>query len=127
LAASSGIPVLVANQIGKKQAIPPSSFTTQQSLILQAINLHGLVEIIEWPGGEAAHARIFLGPQLFGPQSDLEPVVLRFADLNGDHLPDMIIEVEGSQIVFINARGTFRPLQSNEQNQVMQALQGLGQ
>jgi hypothetical protein len=92
-----------------------------------AINLHGLVEIIEWPGGDAAHARIFLGPQLFGPQSDLEPVVLRFADLNGDHLHDMIIEVAGSRIVFINARGTFRPLQPNEQNQVMQALQRLGQ
>jgi len=92
-----------------------------------AINLHGLVEIIEWPGGDAAHARIFLGPQLFGPNSDLEPVVLRFADLNGDHLPDLIIEVEGSRIVFINAQGTFRPLQPGEQNQVMQALQRLGQ
>ena len=92
-----------------------------------AINLHGLVEIIEWPGGDAAHARIFLGPQLFGPNSDLEPVVLRFADLNGDHLPDMIIEVAGSRVVFINARGTFRPLQPGEQSQVMQALQRLGQ
>lgn len=92
-----------------------------------AINLHGLIEIIEWPGGDSAHARIFLGPQLFGPNSDLEPVILRFADLNGDHLPDMIIEVQGSRIVFINDQGTFRPLRPGEQNQVMQRLQQLGQ
>lgn len=92
-----------------------------------AINLHGLVEVIEWPGGDSAHARIFLGPQIFGPNSDLEPVVLRFADLNGDHLPDMILEIQGSRIVFINDQGTFRPLRPGEQNQVMQRLQQLGQ
>ncbi len=91
-----------------------------------AINLHGLIEVIEWPGGDSAHARIYLGPQLFGPNSDLEPVVLRFADLNGDHLPDMIMEIEGSRIVFLNDQGTFRPLRPGEQNQVMPRLQRLG-
>ncbi len=92
-----------------------------------ALNLHGLVEVIEWPGGDYAHARIFVGPELFGQHNDLAPVVLRFADLNGDRLPDMMIEVQGSSIVFINDQGTFRPLRPGEQNQVMQRLQQLGQ
>ncbi len=30
-----------------------------------AINLHGHIEVIEFPGGDAAHARIFIGPQLY--------------------------------------------------------------
>lgn len=83
-----------------------------------AINLHGLIEVIEWPGGDASHARVYVGPQLFGPNSDQEPVTLRFVDLNGDHLPDMIIEVQGSQIVFINDQGNFRPLKPGERYQI---------
>jgi hypothetical protein len=91
-----------------------------------ALNLHGQIEIIEWPGGDSTHARVYLGPQLFGPGSDQEPVTLRFVDLNGDHLPDMVIEVQGSQIVWLNDQGGFRPLHPNEQNQIMQRLRQLG-
>ena len=92
-----------------------------------AINLHGLIEVIEWPGGDASHARVYVGPQLFGSNSDQEPVTLRFIDLNGDHLPDMVIEVQGSQIVFMNDQGGFRPLRPDEQNQIMQRLRQAGQ
>lgn len=92
-----------------------------------AINLRGQVEIVEWPGGSAAHARIYLGPQLFGPDSDLEPVALRFVDLTGNHLPDMVIEVQSSQIVLINAQGSFRPMRPEEQGPIMQHLHELGQ
>lgn len=91
------------------------------------LNLHGQIEVIEFPGGDATHARIFLGPQLLGPKSDQEPVTLRFVDLNGDHKPDMVIEVQGSQIVFLNDQGSFRPLKPEEQNQIMQCLRQLGQ
>lgn len=80
-----------------------------------ALNLNGTVEVIEWPGGDAAHARIYVGPQLFGPGSDQQPVTLRFADVNGDGRPDMLIEVQGSQIVWINDQGSFRPLKPGEQ------------
>lgn len=92
-----------------------------------AINLRGQVEVVEWPGGNAAHARVYLGPQLFGPGSDLEPVTLRFVDLNGDNLPDMVITVQSSQIVFINAQGSFRPMRPDEQGPIMQRLHELGQ
>lgn len=92
-----------------------------------ALNFHSQVEVIEFPGGDSAHARIFLGPQLIGLNSDLEPVTLRFVDLNGDQIPDMVIEVQGSQIVFLNDQGNFRPLKPDEQGPIMQRLRQLGQ
>jgi hypothetical protein len=92
-----------------------------------ALNFHGQIEVIEFPGGDATHARVFLGPQLFGPNSDLVPVTLRFIDLNGDGKPDMVIEVQRSQIVFLNDQGSFRPLKANEQNQIMQHLSQSGE
>lgn len=92
-----------------------------------AINLRGQIEVVEWPGGNAAHARVYLGPQLFGLSSDLEPVRLRFVDLSGDHLPDMVISVENSQIVLVNAQGIFRPVESDEQGPIRQRLRQMEQ
>lgn len=88
-----------------------------------ALNLHGHIEVIEMPGGDAAHARIFLGPQLLTANSDLVVVTLTFADVNGDHKPDMLINVQASQFVFINDHGTFRQMRPEERHQVEQFLQ----
>ena len=91
-----------------------------------AINLNGHIEVIEMPGGDASHARIYLGPQLYGANDDLVPVTLSFGDVNGDKKPDMIIHFQGSKVVFINDAGGFRPLRPEERNQVEQFLQHLG-
>jgi hypothetical protein len=91
-----------------------------------ALNLEGRVEVIELPGGDATHARIYLGPQLYGPGNDLVPVTLSFVDVNGDHRPDMLINFQGSRVVFINDGQGFRPLQPSERNQVEQFLQHSG-
>src|SRR5215469_13869725 len=80
-----------------------------------AINLNSRIEIIEFPGGDGSKARIYLGPQLFGPAEDLVPVTLSFTDVNGDHRPDMIIHFQSTRIVFINDQGGFRPLRPDEQ------------
>lgn len=87
-----------------------------------AINLHGRIEVIELPGGDATHARIYVGPQLYGPGSDLVPVTLQFADVTGDHKPDMILSVQGTRIVYLNDQGGFRPLKPDEQRPVQQWL-----
>jgi len=92
-----------------------------------AINLNGRIEIIEFPGGDGSKARIYLGPQLYGTGDDLIPVTLSFADVNGDHLPDMIIHFQSSRIVFINDQGGFRPLRPEERLPVQQFLQRTGQ
>jgi hypothetical protein len=91
-----------------------------------AVNLHGRIEIIELPGGDASHARIYIGPQLYGSDADLIPVTLSFIDVNDDHKPDMIITFEGTHVVFINDQGGFRPLRPEERGPVGQFLQRLG-
>ncbi|HZO74582.1 MAG TPA: hypothetical protein VFB60_20425 [Ktedonobacteraceae bacterium] len=91
-----------------------------------AINLNRHIEVIEISGGDAAHTHIYVGPQLYGPNDALVPVTLSFVDVNHDHLPDMIINLQGSRIVFINAQGGFRPLLPSERPQVLQFLQHLG-
>jgi hypothetical protein len=92
-----------------------------------ALNLHGRIEITELPGGDTTHARVYLGPQLYGTGADLVPVTLSFIDVNGDHRPDMIIHFQGTQVVFINDQGSFRPLRPDERSPVEQFLQQHGQ
>jgi hypothetical protein len=88
-----------------------------------ALNLNGRIEIIELPGGDGSHARIYSGPQLYGPEADLVPVTLSFADVNGDHKPDMIVHFQETRIVFLNDGQAFRPLRADERPAVLQFLQ----
>src|SRR5579884_183463 len=71
-----------------EQAGQPSHFI--------AINLHGHIQVIEFPGGDATHARVYNGPQLYGANADLTVVTLTFVDVNGDNKPDMIINFQNS-------------------------------
>ncbi len=92
-----------------------------------AINLNARIEIIEFPGGDASRARIYLGPQLYGAGSDLVPVTLSFVDVNGNHLPDMIVPFQNTHIVFINDQGGFRPARPDELHAGERYLQQHGQ
>jgi len=78
------------------------------------INLNRHVEIIELPGGDATHARIYNGPTLFGDGQDLTPVTAEFRDVNGDGKLDMIVHIQDQRLVFINDGTQFRPLQQGE-------------
>jgi hypothetical protein len=91
-----------------------------------AINLHSHIEVIEIAGGDPAHTRIYSGPQLYGPGSDLSPVTLHFLDVNGDHKLDMIVSFQDTHLVYVNDQGGFRPMQPSERFQVEQALQRAG-
>jgi hypothetical protein len=88
-----------------------------------AINLHRHIQVIEFPGGDATHMRVYNGPQLYGANDDLTVVTLTFVDVNGDHKPDMIINFQNSRVVLINDKGGFRPLLPNERAPVEQFLQ----
>jgi hypothetical protein len=87
-----------------------------------ALNFHGRIEIIEFPGGDGSHARIYLGPQLFGPDADKAPVTLQFVDINGDNKADMLVFFQSSWIIFINDQGTFRPPTAEEQQDAARYL-----
>jgi hypothetical protein len=88
-----------------------------------AINLHRHIQIVEFPGGDAAHIHVYNGPQLYGANDDLTVVTLTFIDVNGDHQPDMVINFQNSRTVLINDKGSFRPLLPNERAPVEQFLQ----
>lgn len=79
-----------------------------------ALNLNRHVDIIEMPGGDAAKAKIYVGPVLIGQGQDLAVVKLSFKDVNGDGKPDMIVSIQDSRFVFINENGSFRPARPGE-------------
>lgn len=78
------------------------------------VNLNRHVVIIELPGGDSTHARIYNGPTLFGDGQNLTPVTAEFRDVNGDGKPDMIVHIQDQRLVFINDGTQFRPLQPGE-------------
>ncbi|GAC1567719.1 MAG: hypothetical protein NVS3B14_14610 [Ktedonobacteraceae bacterium] len=92
-----------------------------------AINLNGRIEVIEFPGGDASKARIYIGPQLYGNGENLIPITLSFVDVNSNHQPDMIIHFQNTQIVYVNTQGGFRPANPTELQTVERYLQKHGQ
>jgi hypothetical protein len=74
-----------------------------------AMNLNRHVIVIEIPGGDVSKSVVFNGPTLLGPGQDLTPVTLTFQDVNHDGKLDMIINVQGSQFIYLNENGTFVP------------------
>jgi hypothetical protein len=101
-----------------------------------ALNLNGHIEIIEIAGGDPAHSRIYSGLQLYGSGKDLVPATLTFVDVNGDHKPDMMVNIPGSasssnidlgSMVFINTGSAFRPLAPSERPQIQEFLRHLRQ
>ncbi len=87
-----------------------------------ALNLHGHIQIIEFPGGDGSHARIYLGPQLYGTDADKAPATLKFVDVNNDGRPDMLVFFQTSWIVFINAPDVFRAPTVEEQQDATRYL-----
>ena len=87
-----------------------------------ALNLHGRIEVIEFPGGDGAHSLIYLGPQLFGSGADKAPATLKFMDVNGDNKVDMLVFFQSSWVVFINDGGKFRPPTVGEQQEAARYL-----
>jgi hypothetical protein len=74
-----------------------------------ALNLDRKIIVIEIPGDDPTHARIYIGPTLIGPGEDLTPVTLSFEDVNGDGRLDFVIHVGDSTFIFLNQKdGTFK-------------------
>ncbi len=88
-------------KVGHNDAHTPSHFI--------AVNLNKQVEVIEFPGGDATKAKVYIGPTLVGDVQELTPVTLEFRDVNRDGKPDMILHIGDSRVVFINDNGHFRP------------------
>src|SRR5579859_90169 len=79
-----------------------------------AVNLNRHVQIIEIQAGDPTHTQVLTGPPLTGPGQDLAPVTLSIEDVNGDHVPDLIVSVGDTRYVFLNDNGEFRPPKPGE-------------
>jgi hypothetical protein len=97
----------IDQRVGHDDSGTPSHFI--------AINLNRRVEVIEFPGGDAAHAKVYFAMTLLGDGEDLAVATLSFKDVNGDGKPDMIVTVGDTHYVFINDSGQFRSLKPGEQ------------
>ena len=73
------------------------------------LNLNGHAQIIELPGGDSAHARIYSGPQIFADDPASVPVTGEFKDVNGDGKIDMIVHIGDQRIVYLNDGTQFKP------------------
>jgi hypothetical protein len=71
-------------------------------------NLHGQILIVELPGGDYAHARIYKGPTLFSDSADQIPVTAEFKDVNGDGKVDIVLHIQDQRIVFFNTGTGFK-------------------
>lgn len=88
-----------------------------------AVNLHGTITIIEFPGGDPARARELISSSVLGPGGDLAVVTLHFVDINQNGHPDMVIDVGGVQSLLVNDGKTFRPPTLAEQQRLLLYLQ----
>jgi hypothetical protein len=73
-----------------------------------ALNLDGVLEVIEIPGGDPASypPQLYRLATLTGPEADLIVITVSFADINGDGKPDMVASYSGTEtILFNNGKG----------------------
>lgn len=71
-------------------------------------NLGGQVLIVFFPGGDATHAKIYIGPQIFGQDATSLPVTGEFRPDSNGRL-DMIVHVGSSQeILYLNTGTDFK-------------------
>ena len=78
-----------------------------------AINLHGQIIVVEFPGGNPSKAIDYVGPDLIGTGEDQLPVTLTFSDINHDGKIDMIIHVTDRSFVFYNTGTGFAANNTN--------------
>lgn len=72
-------------------------------------NLKGRVVIVELPGGQVAHARIYNGPVIVGDNPAQIPVTAEFEDVNGDGKVDMIVRIGSQRFTYLNDGTQFKP------------------
>lgn len=84
-----------------------------------AVNLHGTINIIEFPGSDPSRARLLVSSSSLGPDADQAVVTLRFVDLKHNGKPDMLVDIGGVQSVLVNDGSTFRVPTPAEQQQIL--------
>lgn len=71
------------------------------------LNLNGHVEIIELPGGNAAKAKIYVGPTLLSDNAPLIPVTGEFKNVNGTE--EMLVYIQDQTLIYVSDGTKFVP------------------
>ncbi|GCE31470.1 hypothetical protein KDA_69540 [Dictyobacter alpinus] len=71
------------------------------------VNLNGMIQILELPGGDQTKVQRFQITQLSGANAADVPVTIEFVDPNHTHHPDMLVHIQDAQILLKNEKGTF--------------------
>ena len=66
--------------------------------------------MIEFPGGDASQAKVYLVAHLVGPQAVLVPVTLRFVPDAQTQQPEMVVMFGDEQVVYRTVHGSFQAL-----------------
>jgi len=88
-----------------------------------AINLHGVVTILDFPAGDPSHVRELASFSVPGPHADQAVAILRFIDFAQNGRPAMLITIDRIQSILVNDGKTFRQPTPTEQQQMFQELQ----
>jgi hypothetical protein len=75
---------------------------------LMALNLRGQVSIFEIPGGDPGKLQVLPGPYLVGADASYVVPQLSLQDMNGDGQPDLLLQVRGEVVIYVNENGRFR-------------------
>ncbi len=89
-----------------------------------ALNLHRQIVVLVTAGDDPAHTSVLKGPYLFGNDEEYSPVTLRLVDVTGDGYPDVVLNVDHQQVVWVAQprQGLFRPLTPQERLAAAQVL-----
>ena len=85
---------------------------------LIAINLHRQISVLELPGGDPAKVQVLTGPYLFGADGEYAVPQLALEDLTRDGSPDLLLQVRGELVVYVNENGSFRLITPAERAQL---------
>ena len=88
---------------------------------LIAVNLNRQVSVLELPGGDASKLQVLAGPYLVGADGDYVVPQLSLADLTRDGNVDLLLQVRGEVVVYVNDHGVFRLLTPAERAQLVES------
>jgi hypothetical protein len=85
---------------GEAQALPTH---------LRALNLHGQIVVVEFPGGNPSRTVLLPAPRLVGRDAPFVVPKLALRDLNDDGHVDLLLTLTGETVVYLNRDGIFQP------------------
>ncbi len=76
--------------------------------IIRTMNVGGQITTHVMPGGDASRVQVLKGPYLFGADNEYVVAQPELHNLNGDEHVDLLVNVRGEVLVYLNDNGNFR-------------------